>query len=166
MVNLSLTRPMQVWCQIAMAPETWAGSRKKKPTVSRPPAFSFFKKLSSNPTAAQKPVPSHSCQISPASVLVSQPENVCQHDSNSLNRAAGLVPLRFRSVSSGPGTGYICHSGSAPNRLAHEAPGACSPAIGQCMAQPRWPSQTPRLQDPAPAPKPFEVHASCLRIAA
>ena len=52
MVNLSLTKPMQAWCQIAMAPETWAGSRKNKPTVSRPPVFSFFK----NFHQAQRPL--------------------------------------------------------------------------------------------------------------
>jgi hypothetical protein len=79
-INLSLTMPMQAWDQIRDGTGDRAGSRKKKPTVSHPSAFSL------NPDEGGRGRP-----------LSSRPHwQICRRPSSPLNQVPGwqTKPLR------------------------------------------------------------------------
>jgi hypothetical protein len=66
-------------------------------------------RCSSGPSAAKLPVLSQLGEISLAELLVTPPENECQHDRTSLLRP-WIKALRFRTASRGVGIGCVCYT--------------------------------------------------------
>ena len=81
-INLSLTTPSQAWSQVCDGTGDRAGSRKKKPTVSCPPAFSLDLAMAKAAAAAH--------------IVNSLYWQICRRPSSPLNQVPGwqTKPLR------------------------------------------------------------------------